>query len=160
MNFPDLKNPYHFLATLGGVGLLPVAPGTFGSLFAALLFVFLAHFINMTLATLFITVLAIWICETISKDLQIKDHKAIVIDELVGMWISLLPTLFLASQNQRLTYTIVAIFVFRFFDITKPRPISYFDKKFKNGFGIVFDDVLAGIFTIFVACFLSLFLFS
>ena len=160
MNFPDLKNPYHFLATLGGVGLLPFAPGTFGSLCAALLFVFLAHFINMTLATLFITVLAIWICETISKDLQIKDHKAIVIDELVGMWISLLPTLFLASQNQRLTYTIVAIFVFRFFDITKPIPISYFDKKFKNGFGIVFDDVLAGIFTIFVACFLSLFLFS
>ena len=145
--FPDLKNPYHFIATLGGIGLIPVAPGTFGSIFAWVVFIFISHFINMIFLTIASLFFAIWLCEKVTEDLIEKDHKAIVIDELIGMWISLLPVIYIASsQKDRTIYAVVALILFRFFDILKPFPISYFDQKIKNSFGIVIDDCIAGIF--------------
>ena len=145
-NFPDLKRPYDILASLGGIGLIPFAPGTFGSIFAWIAFILISHFVNMLILTIVIIILSIWICEKVSKDLFEKDHKSIVIDELAGMWVALLPVIYFASsQNERITYAILALVFFRFFDILKPFPISYFDQKYKNGFGIVFDDIIAGI---------------
>ena len=145
--FPDLKNPYHFIATLGGIGLIPVAPGTFGSIFAWVVFIFISHFINMIFLTIASLFFAIWLCEKVTEDLIEKDHKAIVIDELIGMWISLIPVIYIAStQEDRTIYAVIALILFRFFDIAKPFPISYFDQKIKNGFGIVIDDCIAGIF--------------
>ena len=145
-NFPNLKKPYDILASLGGIGLIPFAPGTFGSIFAWIAFILISHFVNMLVLTIVIIILSIWICEKVSKDLFEKDHKSIVIDELVGMWVALLPVIYFASsQNERITYAILALVFFRFFDILKPFPISYFDQKYKNGFGIVFDDIIAGI---------------
>ena len=145
--FPDLKNPYHFIATLGGIGLIPVAPGTFGSIFAWVVFIFISHFINMLVLTIASLFFAIWLCEKATEDLIEKDHKAIVIDELIGMWISLIPVIYIAStQEDRTIYAVIALILFRFFDIAKPFPISYFDQKIKNGFGIVIDDCIAGIF--------------
>ena len=145
-NFPDLKKPYDILASLGGIGLIPFAPGTFGSIFAWIAFILISHFVNMLILTIVIIILSIWICEKVSKDLLEKDHKSIVIDELAGMWVALLPVIYFASsQNERITYAILALVFFRFFDILKPFPISYFDQKYKNGFGIVFDDIIAGI---------------
>ena len=145
--FPSLKNPYHFLATLGGIGLSPLAPGTVGSIFAWIAFVFLSHFMNMILITIIIIVFAVFICEKASINLDNKDHKAIVIDELAGMWVALIPVLFIAStQQERTLYAVIAFISFRFFDILKPFPISYLDTRFKNGFGIVVDDLAAGIF--------------
>jgi phosphatidylglycerophosphatase A len=62
------------------------------------------------------------------------------------MWVALIPVLYFASnQDERIIYTCLAFIFFRIFDILKPFPISYFDKKYKNGFGIVFDDIIAGI---------------
>ena len=145
--FPNLKDPYHFLATLGGIGLFPVAPGTAGSIFACIAYVFLTHFVNMILLTIILIIFAVFICEKASINLDDKDHKAIVIDELAGMWVSLIPVLFIAStQQERTLYAVIAFISFRFFDILKPFPISYLDKRFKNGFGIVVDDLAAGIF--------------
>ena len=145
--FPNLKDPYHFIATLGGIGLIPLAPGTFGSIFAWVIFIFISHFINMFALTIVSLFFAIWICEKVTKDLIEKDHKSIVIDELIGMWISLTPVIYIAStQKDRTIYAVIALILFRFFDILKPFPISYFDQKMKNGFGVVIDDCIAGIF--------------
>ena len=147
-NFPNLKNPLHFIATLGGLGKIPIAPGTFGSIFAWFGFIFLSHYINMIFLTFAVGIFSVWICEKITKDLVIKDHKSIVIDELVGTWISLLPVLFVADDRyERIIYAAIALILFRFFDILKPYPISFFDKEYKNGLGIVLDDVSAGIFS-------------
>ena len=147
-NFPNLKNPLHFIATLGGLGKIPIAPGTFGSIFAWFVFIFLSHYINMIFLTFAVGIFSVWICEKITKGLVIKDHKSIVIDELVGTWISLLPVLFIADDRyERIIYAAIALILFRFFDILKPYPISFFDKEYKNGLGIVLDDVIAGIFS-------------
>ena len=152
MKFPNLKNPFHLAATLGGIGLVPIAPGTVGSVVAWLIFVYLSHFIsliNMIILTISFCILSIWICNQASKNLENKDHKSIVIDELVGMWIALLPVLFIAnSQSERTVYALAALIFFRLFDILKPFPISYFDKNYKNGFGIVIDDVISGLIAI------------
>ena len=148
--FPNLKDPFHLTATLGGIGMIPIAPGTFGSMAAWLIFVYLSHFIstlNMIILTVLFFILSIWVCDKASKELINKDHKSIVIDELVGMWIALLPVLLVAnSQYERTVYALAALILFRFFDILKPFPISYLDIRFKNGFGIVVDDLAAGIF--------------
>ena len=150
--FPNLKNPFHLLATLGGIGMVPIAPGTFGSIAAWLIFVYLSHFIsmiNMIILTILLCILSIWICNQASKNLKNKDHKSIVIDEFVGIWVALLPVLFVAnSQFERTVYALAALIFFRLFDILKPFPISYFDKNYKNGFGIVIDDVISGLIAI------------
>ena len=152
--FPNLKNPIHFIATMGGIGKLPFAPGTWGSLIALVLFVILSHYINMIYLGLLVIILSIWICEKASVNLVDKDHKSIVIDELAGMWLALMPALYLSSQSSRTSYAVCAFIIFRFFDIYKPFPISYFDRNFKNGFGIVLDDLITGFFAIFPSWFL------
>ena len=155
----SLKNPYHFIASLGGIGLIPFAPGTFGSIFAWVIFIVLSHFMNMFVLTLIAIFFAIWICDKAIKNLIEKDHKSIVIDELVGMWIALIPVIYIAyNQKERIIYAILAILLFRIFDILKPYPISYFDKKLKNGFGIVLDDCIAGIFSGIGATFITILL--
>ena len=137
------------MATLGGIGKIPFAPGTFGSIFSWLIFIFLSHFVNMFYVTFVGIFLSIWICETASKNLIHKDHRSIVIDELIGIWIALLPVLCLAdTQKERIFYAIAALLFFRLFDILKPFPVSYFDENFKNGAGIVIDDLIAGVMAI------------
>ena len=159
-DFPNLKKPYDLIASLGGIGLIPYAPGTFGSIFGWIAFIFISHFVNMLISTILIVILSIWICEKASKDLFEKDHKSIVIDELAGIWVALLPVIYFASnQNERITYAILALVFFRFFDILKPFPVSYFDKKYKNGFGIVFDDIIAGILAAVSSLIILFFLF-
>ena len=146
--FPNLKKPYDFIASLGGIGLIPFAPGTFGSIFAWLVFVIMSHFVNMLIYTIAIVFIAIWVCEKASVNLIQKDHKSIVIDELAGMWVALVPVIYFASnQFERIIYSCLALVFFRVFHILKPFPISYLDKKYKNGFGIVLDDIIAGIFS-------------
>ena len=159
-NFPNLKKPYDILASLGGIGLIPFAPGTFGSIFAWIAFILISHFVNMLILTIVIIILSIWICEKVSKGVFEKDHKSIVIDEFAGMWVALLPVIYFASsQNERITYAILALVFFRFFDILKPFPVSYIDQKYKNGFGIVYDDIIAGILAAVLSLIISFLLF-
>ena len=161
MNFKKvLTNPLYLAATLGGIGLIRFAPGTFGSIFAWFLFIHYSHFLNMIFLTIFVFFLAIFVCEQVSKDLEQKDDKSIVIDELVGMWIALLPAVYFAdTQFERTTIAILAFILFRAFDILKPFPINYLDQRFKNGFGIVIDDVVAGMITMLILIPVSLLLF-
>ena len=147
--FPDLKNPIHFIATLGGIGKIPIAPGTWGSIFAFLVFIFISHYVDMLIVVILSIPFSIWICEKASLNLIEKDHKSIVIDELVGIWVALVPALYLSTQTSRTSYAVFALIFFRLFDILKPFPVSYFDKNFKNGLGIVLDDLIAGIMAIF-----------
>ena len=161
--FPNLKNPSHLFATIFGIGNIPFAPGTFGSIFAWILFIVVSHFLdstNMVVLCVFIIAISIWVCDKASNDLIERDHKSIVIDELAGMWLCLLPVLFLASsQQERIIYAVLALIFFRIFDILKPYPISYLDEKFKNGFGIVLYDLVAGIFAIIVTIVITSLLF-
>ena len=147
--FPDLKNPIHFIATLGGIGKIPIAPGTWGSIFAFLVFIYISHYLDMLIVVILSIPFSIWICEKASLNLIEKDHKSIVIDELVGIWVALVPAIYLSTQTSRTSYAVLALIFFRLFDILKPFPVSYFDKNFKNGLGIVLDDLIAGIMAIF-----------
>ena len=147
--FPDLKNPIHFIATLGGIGKIPIAPGTWGSIFAFFIFIYISHYVDMLTVVILSIPFSIWVCEKASVNLIEKDHKSIVIDELVGIWVALVPALYLSTQTSRTSYAVLALIFFRLFDILKPFPISYFDKNFKNGLGIVLDDLIAGIMAIF-----------
>ena len=157
-NFPELNKFSHLLATFFGIGLLPIAPGTWGSLVGLLLFFCfiyfqLSFFLLVSLLICFI-VFSIIICGIVSRDLVEKDHEAIVIDEVAGIWLSFLfaPLIgaydFSASEWQNNSYLAATILfvLFRFFDILKPHPISFIDKKIKSGFGIVLDDLVAGVF--------------
>ena len=149
--FPDLKNPIHFIATLGGIGKIPIAPGTWGSIFAFFIFIYVSHYVDMLIIVILSIPFSIWVCEKASINLIEKDHQSIVIDELVGIWIALVPALYLSTQTSRTSYAVLALIFFRLFDILKPYPVSYFDKNFKNGLGIVLDDLIAGIMAIFPA---------
>ena len=147
--FPDLKNPIHFIATLGGIGKIPIAPGTWGSIFAFIIFICISHYVDMLIVVILSIPFSIWVCEKASVNLIEKDHKSIVIDELVGIWVALVPAIYLSTQTSRTSYAVFALIFFRLFDILKPFPVSYFDKNFKNGLGIVLDDLIAGIMAIF-----------
>tara|TARA_A100001035_G_C27698011_1_gene461098 strand:- start:213 stop:737 length:525 start_codon:yes stop_codon:yes gene_type:complete len=156
--FPDLKKFSHLSSTFFGVGLLPIAPGTWASFAALFLFFGLIYvqisFLIYFLFFIFFSFASIIICETASKDLVEKDHKTIVIDEVAGAGQAFLFIPFLGIYNfstaewQKESYlaALILIILFRFFDILKPHPISLIDRKFKSGFGIVLDDLVAGVF--------------
>ena len=159
-SFPNLKKPSHFIATLGGVGNAKHAPGTWGSLVSLFLFILVSHYFpNMAGLVIAMTIFSIWLCDKVSFTLA-KDHPAIVIDELVGMWIAAYPAIHYATQNERVIFVIAAFILFRFFDILKPFPISYLDKNIKGGLGIVIDDVVAGIFAAVITIILMTLVFS
>ena len=157
-NFPILKKPSHLITTFFGVGLLPLAPGTWGSLSGLLMFYlfifFEISFEIFTLILLLFTVVSIITCEIATKDLTEKDQKSIIVDEISGLWVSFLflPLLdlydFSNSEWQEGTFlaTFILFLSFRFFDILKPHPISFIDRNLKTGFGIVLDDLVAGVF--------------
>ena len=138
------KNPIHFLAFGLGSGLAPKAPGTFGTL-AAIPFYLLFQYLplwNYGLVLLVSMVLGIWLCDRTSKDLGVHDHPGIVWDEFVGYWI----TMFAAPAGW--LWVVIGFVLFRIFDIWKPWPISFLDKKVHGGLGIMIDDVMAGIFAL------------
>ena len=151
--FPYLKNPYHFLATLGGLGLSPIGPGTVGSIFGWIIFIFLSHFISaftLVILTFFVIIFSVYISMVVTKDLIEKDHKSIVIDEMAGIWLAMIPVIFIASsQYERTIYAMLALIIFRIFDILKLGPVKGMD-DIKSGTGIMMDDVVAGIFALLI----------
>lgn len=143
-----IKNPVIFLAFGLGSGLSPKAPGTAGSALALVFFpVLVALGLWGSIALIVIASLfGFWLCGKAADILKVHDHEAIVWDEFVGQWISLLP-LVAGAAWQPSTYVGVALafLLFRFFDILKPWPISWCDHNLKGGFGIMVDDILAGL---------------
>lgn len=136
------RSPVQFLAVGFGSGLAPIAPGTFGTLPALLLWIPLSYLHwSWYLAIVFcMAVTGIWICDQASKQHDVDDHGSIVWDEIVGYLITVFAIPF------SFTTMIVAFFLFRLFDISKPWPVSWADKKVKGGLGVMLDDVLAGLY--------------
>lgn len=137
----NLKSPVQFLALGFGSGLAPKAPGTFGTL-AALPCYFLCSYLPdfyLGILIILMSVLGVYLCGKTAEAVGVDDHPAIVWDEFVGLFITLYLT--------ELTWLslLVGFLLFRFFDILKPWPISVADKKLHGGFGIMLDDILAGL---------------
>jgi phosphatidylglycerophosphatase A len=140
-----LRNPIHLLAFGFGSGLAPKAPGTFGTLAAIPFFLLLNQLplAGYALALVATFGLGIWICDRTARDLGVHDHGGIVWDEFVGLWI----TLFIAPPQW--WWIVIGFLLFRFFDIVKPFPISWLDRRVKGGLGIMIDDAVAGTFAWF-----------
>lgn len=136
------RNPWHFLAFGFGSGLAKFAPGTFGTLAAIPLYLLIVQLPWLLYAgvVLLAFYVGITICQVTSEDLKVHDFSGIVWDEFVGFWI----TMFLIPLDWK--WVVLGFILFRFFDIVKPWPIRYLDKKVGGGFGIMVDDVMAGIY--------------
>ena len=140
-NPAPFRSPVQFLALGFGSGLAPKAPGTAGTLAAIPLYLLVAHW-SLPYYTGFILVsalLGIWICGEASRQLGVHDHGGIVWDEFVGFWITLwaLPVSW--------QWVLAGFVAFRVFDVLKPWPIGWLDRKIHGGLGIMLDDIIAGL---------------
>ena len=140
-----LKNPIHLLATGFGSGLMPKAPGTFGTVAAIPVYLLMSQLdlLLFVVLTCLITVFGVFICDYTSKALKVHDHSGIVIDEIAGYLITMIAVPF------DWLWILLGFILFRLFDILKPWPISWVDKKIHGGFGIMLDVVIAGVFSLF-----------
>ena len=146
--FTDLmKSPVQFLALGFGSGLAPKAPGTFGTLAAIPLYLLFFHYSlpAQLLIILIAFLIGIYLCQATADALGVHDHPAIVWDEFVGFWLTML-ALPLMQSPLEWHWLAIGFVLFRFFDIVKPWPIRVVDRKVHGGFGIMFDDVLAGLY--------------
>ena len=139
----SLKNPFHLIAVGFGSGLSPYAPGTCGSVVAIpFCLLLIEQTIYVQLGVVAAVFLVGWLCSSITeKALGTHDNSAIVIDEFLGMFISVI-----ALQTWHLV--LVAFLLFRFFDILKPYPIRALDRGVPGGFGVMLDDVVAGLYAL------------
>ena len=138
------------IVTFFYIGNAKIAPGSIASLITTLIFYLLAkHLISylFIIIILITIILAFFAVSVYTYDLLEKDRSEIVIDEVIGQSIALLPLLLFEQTNPpQLFMCIISLLFFRFFDIVKPYPINKFDRM-NNTFGVIFDDVLAGIFS-------------
>lgn len=131
----------NLLATWFGAGLSPFAPGTAGSLAALPVAYLISHYtgiIGLGLGVLILFFLGVWVAHFHAKKSGSFDSREVVIDEVAGQWLTLL----LVPAD--VVFYLIGFALFRILDITKPWPISLIDKKMKNGFGVMFDDIVAG----------------
>lgn len=140
-------HPAHGIAFAGGVGLAPFAPGTLGTLLAFPLFALLAAYTNVVTQLIVFIILfgmGVWACQVTGRALGVADHGGMVWDETVAF---VLVLIFIPAGWG---WQIAAFVLFRFFDIVKPPPIRHYDRTLKNGFGVMFDDLLAAGYTLLV----------
>ncbi len=140
------QDPYYFIAFGFGSGALPVAPGTFGTLFAIPFYLLLRPLsLPLYLAIVIASFIAsAWICDRLSHQLHEHDHPGMCIDEFVGFLVTMI------AAPHGIGWIIAGFLLFRFFDIVKPWPISFLDKNVPGGFGMVLDDVVAGLFAMII----------
>ena len=136
------------LATAGGAGYAPIAPGTFGSAVGVALFVPLSglHPLLFALTTATLLALGTWAADRAELFFGKKDDGRIVIDEVVGQLIALFPVLFFANPGglHLLALLGAGFLLFRLFDIWKPGPVGWAERRFEGGAGVMLDDVAAG----------------
>jgi len=130
------------LATGFGVGYSPIGPGTLGTLVAIPIYYFLSEIpspiYEITLVGFFF--LSVWVSENAERFFGKKDDQRIVIDEIMGFLVTML------RIPKTILFIIIGFLLFRFFDILKPFPIRHLEKRLEGGYGVVLDDVLAGIY--------------
>ncbi len=161
-----IKTLNTLFVTMFGLGKLPKIPGTFGSLATIIILYFFFHILNLSSNLILIGLIIIFIFSflavaTYIKDNENKDPKEIIIDELIGQSIPI----YLyeishgteKSSDEAIIFYGICFILFRFFDIVKPFPVSFFDNNFKNSFGVIMDDVCAGFYVVLsLICFMVL----
>ncbi len=151
-------NKINFLfVTLFGIGKIKKIPGSFASLVTTLFLFFLFHVLNVSpniilFSLIIIFFISLYAVNIFIKNLAHKDPKEVVIDEFIGQSIPI--CLYEIAHNmpketdQILKYYFIIFILFRIFDITKPFPVSYYEKNFQNSFGVIMDDVCAGLYVV------------
>ena len=150
------KINYLFISLLG-IGSLSKIPGSIASLATTIFLFFLFHLFKISPNIILVFVIIIFFISLYSvniyiKNLEDKDPKVIVIDEFIGQSIPI--CLYdIAHEGPKetseiLTFYFIMFILFRIFDITKPYPVNYYDKNFKNSFGVIMDDVCAGLYVV------------
>ena len=161
-----IKTINTLFVTMLGLGKIPKIPGTFGSLATAIVLYFFFHILNISSDFILIGLIIIFIYSFLAvaahiKDKENKDPKEVVIDEFIGQSIPI----YLyeishgteKSPNEAIIFYGICFVLFRFFDIVKPFPVNFFDKNFKNSFGVIMDDVCAGFYVVLsLICFMIL----
>jgi len=152
-----IKNINFLFVTFFGIGTIRYAPGTITSLITTVLLFSLFHILNLSNAAILIILIAIFFYSFIAvanyiKEIPNKDPKEVVIDEVIGQSIPIYLYEVAHGTNkdskEAILFYIYIFILFRFFDIKKPFPVSFFDKKFKNSFGVIMDDVIAGFYVV------------
>ena len=152
--------------TMFGLGKIPKIPGTFGSLATIIILYFFFHILNISSDLVLVGLIIIFILSFSAiaahiKDDENKDPKEVVIDEFIGQSIPI----YLyeishgtnKSPDEAIIFYSICFVLFRFFDIAKPFPVNFFDKNFKNSFGVIMDDVCAGFYVVLsLICFMIL----
>ena len=161
-----IKTLNTLFVTMFGLGKIPKIPGTFGSLATVTLLYFFFHILDIPSAIILIGLLIIFVFSFSAVAAYIrnndnKDPKEVIIDEFIGQSIPI----YLyeishgteKSSDEALIFYGICFILFRFFDIAKPFPVSFFDKNFKNSFGVIMDDVCAGFYVVLsLICFMVL----
>ena len=144
-----LSHPAGWIALGFGSGLSPVAPGTVGSIFAALLWLLLRELdpVWIVLVIVAASAIGVWASNIAIARIGVDDPGSIVWDEFVGQWIALLPLLVWPMNDW---WVVVGFGLFRLFDVAKPWPVSWADRHVKGGFGVMLDDALAGLYAALV----------
>ena len=145
-----------------GIGKLPRIPGSYASLATVILLYLVFQIFSVPANTFLFFLVAIFIISLFAvnlfiKDLSNKDPKEVVIDEFIGQSVPI--CLYEIAHNEPtdpakvLTFYFIMFILFRIFDITKPYPVSYYDKNFKNSFGVIMDDICAGLYVVAILVF-------
>ena len=140
------SHPAHVIAFGFGAGLAPIAPGTFGTLTAWPFGWYLASvapWLSLSIISILFFI-GLWACDVTGRHLGVEDHGAMVWDEVVAF------LLVLAIVPRELAWQAAAFVLFRAFDIVKPPPIRWFERRYRGGFGVMFDDLLAAGYTLVV----------
>ena len=157
-----LKKMNSLFVTMFGIGKLPKIPGSYASLATVIFLYILFHILSIPADVFLFFLVAVFIISifavnSFTKDLTNKDPKEVVIDEFIGQSIPI--CLYEIAHNEPtnparvMTFYFTMFILFRIFDITKPYPISYYDKNFKNSFGVIMDDVCAGLYVVAILVF-------
>ena len=161
-----IKTLNTLFVTMFGLGKIPKIPGTIGSLATVIILYIFFHVLDLSSNIILLGLIIIFIFSFSAVALHIKDNenkdpKEIVIDELIGQSIPIyLYEISHGSEKlpgEAIIFYGVCFILFRFFDIAKPFPVSFFDKNFKNSFGVIMDDVIAGFYVVLsLICFMVL----
>ena len=135
------QDPKYFIAFGFGSGLMPIAPGTWGTIAAIPIYLLIwpLHWLFYLLFVLVSFIMGIWLCGKVENEIGIHDYAGIVWDEVVGYLLTM------AMVPPKLGWIIIGFLLFRLFDIWKPQPIKYVDQHINGGLGIMLDDLLAAV---------------
>ena len=161
-----IKKFNSLFVTMLGLGKIKFMPGTFGSLATAIILFYLFHVLNVSSIFVLSGLIIIFIYSFYAVSNHIKDNKnkdpgEIIIDEFIGQSIPIylyeISHGIEKSPDEAIYFYAICFVLFRFFDIKKPFPVSFFDKNFKNSFGVIMDDVCAGFYVVLsLICFMVL----